>query len=93
MQTFFLLLSVAVIAYRVFVKGESIIVKNPNWRMRGLVGLVVGLPLVALVLYCLIDFYRRGFPLTSSLWIALAGGVFIVVLSVRMLMRVSPPLR
>jgi hypothetical protein len=57
MNTFFVLLGVAVIAYRVFVKGESIIVKNPNWKMRGLAILVVGLSLAALSAYGLIEMY------------------------------------
>lgn len=90
MNTFFILLGVAVIAYRVFVKGESIIVKNPNWKMRGLACLVMGLSLVALSVYFLIAFYLKHVPILSIQWIALAVGVFITAASARMMMRVSP---
>ena len=90
MHTFFILLGTAVLAYRVFVKGESIVVKNPNWKMRGLACLVVGLSLVALSVYSLIALYLHHVPTLSILWIALAVGVFITVLSVRVTMRVSP---
>jgi hypothetical protein len=89
MHTFFILLGAAVIAYRVFVKGESIFVKNPNWKMRGLVCLVAGLSFVALIVWSLIVFYRDNIPIPSILWIALAGFVFMIVGSVRMMMRVS----
>jgi hypothetical protein len=51
MSVFFTLLGVAMISYRLFVKGESIIVKNPNWKMRGLACLVIGLLMVTASLY------------------------------------------
>jgi hypothetical protein len=89
-QTFSILLGVAVIAYRVFVKRESIIVRSPNWKMRGLACLVMGLSLVALSVYFLIAFYLRHVPILSIQWIALAVGVFITVASARIMMRVSP---
>jgi hypothetical protein len=90
MQTFFVLLGVALIAYRVFVKGETIIVKNPNWKMRGLACLAMGLSLIALSAYFLIAFYLHHVPILSMLWIVLAVGVVITVASARIMMRVSP---
>jgi hypothetical protein len=90
MQTFFVLLGVAVIAYRVFVKGESIIVKNPNWKMRGLACLVMGLSLVALSAYFLIDMYIRQVPILSIMWVMLAAGVFVTAIGVRTMKRLSP---
>jgi hypothetical protein len=90
MQTFFVLLGVAVIAYRVFVKGESIIVKNPNWKMRGLACVVMGLSLVALSAYFLIDMYIRHVPILTIMWVMLAAGVFVTVIGVRTMKRLSP---
>ena len=58
--------------------------------MRGLVCLVAGLSFVALIVYSLIAFYLHHVPILSIQWIALAVGVFMTVLSVRMMMRVSP---
>jgi hypothetical protein len=90
MHTFFIFLGTAVLAYRVFVKGESIVVKNPNWKMRGLACFIIGLSLLALSVYSLIALYLRHVPILGILWIALAAGVFITALSVRIMMRVSP---
>jgi hypothetical protein len=90
MHTFFVLLGVAVIAYRVFVKGESIIVKNPNWKMRGLACLVMGLSLTALSAYFLIATYIHHVPILSILWVMLTAGIFVTVISVRMMKRLSP---
>ncbi len=88
MHTFFALLGVAVIAYRVFVKGESIIVKNPNWKMRGLACLVMGLTFIALSAFFLIDAtYIHHVPRLNMMWVMLAAGVFILVMSVRMMKR------
>ena len=89
MHTFFALLAVAAIAYRVFVKGESIIVKNPNWKMRGLACLVMGLSLAALSAYFLIATYIHHVPILSIMWVMLAVGVFITVMSVRVMKRLS----
>ena len=90
MNTFLVLLGVAVIAYRVFVKGESIIVKNPNWKMRGLAILVVGLSLAALSAYGLIEMYIRYVPIPIIMWVMLAAGVFVTALGVRTMKRLSP---
>lgn len=90
MYTFFILLGVAVIAYRVFVKRESIIVKNQNWRMRGTACLVMGLSLVALSAYFLIAFYLHHVPILSVQWIVLVTGVVITAMAARTLMRLSP---
>jgi hypothetical protein len=90
MSIFFSLLGVAVIAYRVFVRGESIIVKNPNWKMRGLACLVMGLALIALSVYFLIATYIHHLPILSHLWVLLAVGVFITAISIRVMKRLSP---
>jgi hypothetical protein len=87
MTVFFTLLGVAGIAYRVFVKGESVIVKNPNWKMRGLTCLVMGLSLTALSAYFLIATYIHHVPILSIMWVMLAAGVFITVISVRVMKR------
>lgn len=88
MSLFFALLGVAVIAYRVFVKGESIIVKNPNWKMRGLACLVMGLSLTAVSAFILIDAtYIHHVPRLSIMWVMFAVGVFITVISVRVMKR------
>jgi hypothetical protein len=90
MTLFFALLSVAVIAYRVFVKGESIIVKNPNWKMRGLACLIMGLTLTALSAFFLIDTtYIHHVPRLSIMWVMLAAGVFIMVMGVWTMKRPS----
>jgi hypothetical protein len=90
MTLFFTLLSVAVIAYRVFVKGESIIVKNPNWKMRGLACLVMGLTLTALSAFFLIDTtYIHHVPRLRIMWVMLSAGVFIIVLGVWTMKRSS----
>jgi hypothetical protein len=90
MSVFFTLLGVAMIAYRVFVKGESIIVKNPNWKMRGLACLVIGLLMVTASLYGLIILYLHHVPILGSLWVMLVIGIVITAASARMMMRVSP---
>jgi hypothetical protein len=89
MLTFFALLSVALIAYRVFVKGESIIVKNPNWKMRGLACLVMGLSLAALSSFFLIATYIHHLPMLSIIWVMLAVGVFVAAMGVRVMKRLS----
>ena len=87
MSIFVTLLGVAVIAYRVFVKGESIIVKNPYWKMRGLACLVGGLALIALSVYFLIATYIHHLPILNILWVMLTVGVFTTVISVRVMKR------
>ena len=90
MTTFIALLVLVGAAYRVFVKGESIIVKNPNWKMRGLAILVVGLSLAALSAYGLIEMYIRYVPIPIIMWVMLAAGVFVTALGVRTMKRLSP---
>lgn len=91
METLFALLGIAVIAYRVFVKRESIIVKNPNWKMRGLACLVMGLTLIALSTFFLIDVtYIHHIPRLKVIWVMLAAGVIMVTISIRVMKRVSP---
>lgn len=89
MQTFLVLVGAALIAYRVLVKGESLIVKAPNWKMRGLAGLVLGLATVALAGYSLIASYLHQIQILNAQWILLAAGVFFAAFSVRIMMRVS----
>jgi hypothetical protein len=90
MLTLSALLGVALIAYRVFVKGESIIVKNPNWKMRGLACLVMGLSLAALAASFLIATYIHHLPMLSIIWVMLALGVLVAVMGVRTMKRPSP---
>jgi hypothetical protein len=89
MSTFAILLGVAVIAYRVFAKGESIIVKNPNWRLRGLAILAMGLALVAMTVYQLILFHLHNVPILSIMWAMLAAGIVCSVVGVCTMQRVS----
>jgi hypothetical protein len=89
MHTFLLLIGVALIAYRVFVKGESMLCKNPNRKMRGLACLVMGLSLTALSAYFLIATYIHHLPILSVIWVLLAAGVFVTVMGVRMMKRLS----
>jgi hypothetical protein len=89
MSTFAVLLGVAVIAYRVFVKGESIIVKNPNWRLRGLAILAMGLALIAMTVYQLILFHLHNVPILSIMWVMLAAGIVFAVVGTRTMLRVS----
>ena len=90
MSTVFVLLGVAVIAYRVFVKGESIIVENPNWKMRGLACLVMGLAMVALSAYSLIVAHLHNIPIPKIVYAMLAVGVVIAIMSARTMRRSSP---
>lgn len=88
MSTFAILLCVAVIAYRVFVKGESIIVKNPNWRLRGLAILAMGLALIAMTVYQLILFHLHNVPILSITWVMLAAGIVCSMVGVHTMQRV-----
>jgi hypothetical protein len=91
MYTFFILLGAAVIAYRVLVKGESLVVKNPDWKKRGLAGLAMGLSTIALAVYSLIASYLHQVPILGAQWLLLAAGVFFAAVSVRMMKRPSSP--
>lgn len=89
MNTFFILLGVAMIAYRVLVKREILIVKNPDWKKRGLAGLAMGLSTVALAVYTLIASYLHEVPILTAQRILLAAGVFFTIVSVHMMKRAS----
>lgn len=93
MSVFFTLLGVAVIAYRVFVKGESIIVKNPNMRIRLIACLALTLSLVAFSSYFLVVFYLHHVPILTIQWITFATGVVGTAIFARSLMRLSPQRR
>jgi hypothetical protein len=71
------------------VKGESIVVNNPNWKMRGLGSLGMGLSLVALSGYMLIDTYIRHIPTLSILWVMLATGVVVAAMGIWIMQRQS----
>jgi hypothetical protein len=71
------------------VKGESIIVNNPNWKMRGLACLAMGLSLVALSGYMLIDTYIRHIPTLIIMWVMLAAGVVVAAMGVGVMKRPS----
>ncbi len=88
MHTFFILLGAAALAYRLFVKGESVIVKNPNWKIRGLACLAMGLSLVAVSAYGLVVIYLHSAPIPGILWVSLVVGVSIAASSVPIMMRV-----
>jgi hypothetical protein len=87
MTTFFALLGVAGLAYRVFVKGETIFVKNPNWKMRGLSCLAMGMALIALSVFILIASYVHHLPVPGINWAMLVLGGSIIVLGVRVMKR------
>lgn len=71
------------------VKSKSIIVKNPDWKMRGLSCLAMGLSLIALSGYMLIDTHIRHIPTLNIMWFMLALGVVVSVTSIRIMQRPS----
>lgn len=71
------------------VKNKSIIVKNPDWKMRGLSCLAMGLSLIALSGYMLIDTHIRHIPTLNIMWFMLALGVVVSVISIRIMQRPS----
>jgi hypothetical protein len=68
-------------------KGDGIFVKNPNWKMRGLFCLAVGLSLVASSGYMVIATYVRHIPVASVVWVTLATGIVAMAMGLRVMQR------
>jgi hypothetical protein len=69
------------------VKGGTIIVKNPNWKMRGLSIAAMGSALVGLSVFILIASHLHRLPIPSINWAMLALGGSTIVLGVRVMKR------
>jgi hypothetical protein len=68
-------------------KGDGIFVKSPNWKMRGLFCLAVGLSLVASSGYKVFVTYLRHIPVASVVWVTLATGIVVMAMGLRVMQR------
>lgn len=87
MTTFIALLVLVGAAYRVFVKGESIIVKNPDWKMRGLSIVAMGSMGVLLSAFVTISASLHHLPIPGINWAMLVVGGSAIALGVRVMKR------
>jgi hypothetical protein len=68
-------------------KGDGIFVKSPNWKMRGLFCLAVGLSLVASSGYKVFVTHLRHIPVASVVWVTLATGIVVMAMGLRVMQR------
>jgi hypothetical protein len=87
MTTFIALLVLVGAAYRVFVKGESIIVKNPDWKMRGLSIVAMGSMGVLLSVFVTITASLHHLPIPGINWAMLVVGGSAIARGVRVMKR------
>jgi hypothetical protein len=87
MTTFIALLVLVGAAYRVFVKGESIIDKTPNWKTRGLEIVAMGSMGVLLSVFVTVSASLHHLPIPGINWAMLVVGGSAIALGVRVMKR------